>query len=141
MICVKRRGIARKRKITSTSQRLLQSPPYSSAYSRRGVDVGHNHWRRKSKTLGCPVCRLTTPDRATNDCLIKRPFNGLRVTSPGQRGFPSVSSLKNSSHVSVYNQLILGRSIRHLIDLVEELHQRGAKFKSLCDGAVDTTSS
>jgi DNA invertase Pin-like site-specific DNA recombinase len=33
----------------------------------------------------------------------------------------------------------LGRSIRHLIDLVEDLHQRGVKFKSLCDGAIDTT--
>jgi len=35
----------------------------------------------------------------------------------------------------------LGRSIRHLIDLVEDLHQRGVKFKSLCDGAIDTTSA
>jgi len=35
----------------------------------------------------------------------------------------------------------LGRSIRHLIDLVEDLHQRGVKFKALCDGAIDTTSA
>ena len=35
----------------------------------------------------------------------------------------------------------LGRSIRHLIDLVEDLHRRGVKFKSLCDGAIDTTTA
>ena len=35
----------------------------------------------------------------------------------------------------------MGRSIRHLIDLVEDLHQRSVKFKSLCDGAIDTTTA
>ena len=35
----------------------------------------------------------------------------------------------------------LGRSVRHLIDLVEELRQRGVGFKSICDGAIDTTTA
>ena len=35
----------------------------------------------------------------------------------------------------------LGRSVRHLIDLVEELRQRQVGFKSLCDGAIDTTTA
>lgn len=35
----------------------------------------------------------------------------------------------------------LGRSMRHLIDLVEELRQRKVGFKSLCDGAIDTTTA
>ena len=35
----------------------------------------------------------------------------------------------------------LGRSIRHLIDLVEDLRQRGVGFKSICDGAIDTTTA
>ncbi len=35
----------------------------------------------------------------------------------------------------------LGRSVRHLIDLVEQLHQRKVGFKSLCDGAIDTTTA
>ena len=35
----------------------------------------------------------------------------------------------------------LGRSIRHLIDLVEHLRQRKVGFKSLCDGAIDTTTA
>ena len=35
----------------------------------------------------------------------------------------------------------LGRSMRHLLDLVEELRQRGVGFKSLCDGVIDTTTA
>jgi DNA invertase Pin-like site-specific DNA recombinase len=35
----------------------------------------------------------------------------------------------------------LGRSVRHLIDLVEQLRQRKVGFKSLCDGAIDTTTA
>ena len=31
--------------------------------------------------------------------------------------------------------------MRHLIDLVEQLKERGVGFKSLCDGAIDTTTA
>jgi DNA invertase Pin-like site-specific DNA recombinase len=35
----------------------------------------------------------------------------------------------------------LGRSVRHLIDVIEDLRQRGVGFKSLRDGAIDTTTA
>jgi DNA invertase Pin-like site-specific DNA recombinase len=35
----------------------------------------------------------------------------------------------------------LGRSIHHLISLIDELQQRGVGFRSLCDAAIDTTSA
>ena len=35
----------------------------------------------------------------------------------------------------------LGRSLRHLIDLVEDLRQRQVGFRSLQDGAIDTTTA
>ena len=35
----------------------------------------------------------------------------------------------------------LGQSVRHLIDLVEQLRQRKVGFKSICDGAIDTTTA
>jgi DNA invertase Pin-like site-specific DNA recombinase len=35
----------------------------------------------------------------------------------------------------------LGRSVRHLVDLVETLQKRGVGFRSICDGAIDTTSA
>lgn len=35
----------------------------------------------------------------------------------------------------------LGRSVRHLIGVVEELRERNVGFKSICDGSIDTTSA
>src|SRR5262249_49134296 len=35
----------------------------------------------------------------------------------------------------------LGRSVRHLIDVVEDLGNRNIGFKSLQDGAIDTTTA
>lgn len=35
----------------------------------------------------------------------------------------------------------LGRSMQHLVSLVEELGKKGIGFKSICDGAIDTTTA
>ena len=35
----------------------------------------------------------------------------------------------------------LGRSMVHLVTLIEELLQRQVRFRSLCDGAIDTTTA
>lgn len=35
----------------------------------------------------------------------------------------------------------LGRSMKHLVLLVEGLRVKGIGFKSICDGAIDTTTS
>ncbi len=35
----------------------------------------------------------------------------------------------------------LGRSMKHLISLIEDLKGKGIGFKSICDGAIDTTTA
>ena len=35
----------------------------------------------------------------------------------------------------------LGRSMTHLVSLIETLKEKGVGFKSLCDGAIDTTTA
>ena len=35
----------------------------------------------------------------------------------------------------------LGHSMAHLVTLVEELQERGIGFRSICDGAIDTTTA
>ena len=35
----------------------------------------------------------------------------------------------------------LGRSMAHLVTLIEDLGKKGIGFRSLCDGAIDTTTA
>jgi DNA invertase Pin-like site-specific DNA recombinase len=52
-----------------------------------------------------------------------------------------LQQLRQGDVLNVWRLDRLGRSMRHLIDLVEELRQRGIGFKSLCDGVIDTTTA
>src|SRR6266446_6637451 len=52
-----------------------------------------------------------------------------------------LSQLKSGDTLIVWRIDRLGRSVRHLIDVVEDLRQRGVGFKSLCDGAIDTNTA
>jgi DNA invertase Pin-like site-specific DNA recombinase len=52
-----------------------------------------------------------------------------------------LSQVKPGDILLVWRIDRLGRSIRHLIDVIESLRQRGIGFKSLCDGAIDTTTA
>ena len=52
-----------------------------------------------------------------------------------------LAQLKAGDTLVVWRLDRLGRSVRHLIDLVEELRQRSVGFKSICDGAIDTTTA
>jgi DNA invertase Pin-like site-specific DNA recombinase len=52
-----------------------------------------------------------------------------------------LGQLKPGDVLIVWRLDRLGRSMRHLIDLVEEMRQRGVGFKSLCDGVIDTTTA
>jgi DNA invertase Pin-like site-specific DNA recombinase len=65
--------------------------------------------------------------------------SGSKAARPGLD--KCLQQLQEGDTLLVWRLDRLGRSIRHLIDLVEDLHQRGVKFKSLCDGAIDTTSA
>jgi DNA invertase Pin-like site-specific DNA recombinase len=52
-----------------------------------------------------------------------------------------LEQLKAGDVLVVWRLDRLGRSMRHLIDLVDQLRQRGVGFKSLCDGVIDTTTA
>jgi DNA invertase Pin-like site-specific DNA recombinase len=65
--------------------------------------------------------------------------SGSKAARPGLE--KCLQQLKPGDTLLVWRLDRLGRSIRHLIDLVADLHQRGVRFKSLCDGAIDTTTA
>jgi DNA invertase Pin-like site-specific DNA recombinase len=66
-------------------------------------------------------------------------ISGARAARPGLDA--CLNGLKHGDTLVVWRLDRLGRSVRHLIDLVEQLRQRKIGFKSLCDGAIDTTSA
>jgi DNA invertase Pin-like site-specific DNA recombinase len=65
--------------------------------------------------------------------------SGSKSARPGLE--ECLAQLKADDTLVVWRLDRLGRSVRHLIDVVEDLHQRGVGFKSLCDGAIDTTTA
>lgn len=52
-----------------------------------------------------------------------------------------LSELKSGDTLIVWRLDRLGRSIHHLVLLIEDLRQKGIGFKSICDGAIDTTTA
>jgi DNA invertase Pin-like site-specific DNA recombinase len=66
-------------------------------------------------------------------------ISGSKSARPGLDD--CLRELKEGDTLVVWRLDRLGRSVRHLIDLVEQLHQRGVGFKSICDGAIDTTTA
>ena len=52
-----------------------------------------------------------------------------------------IAKLKKGDTLLVWRLDRLGRSMPHLVTLIEELRERGVGFRSLCDGVIDTTSA
>ncbi len=52
-----------------------------------------------------------------------------------------LESLEHGDTLIVRRLDRLGRSMSHLVGLIEQLLEKGVKFKSLCDGAIDTTTA
>ncbi len=52
-----------------------------------------------------------------------------------------LGELREGDTLVVWRLDRLGRSVRHLIDVVEDLGKRKVGFKSICDGAIDTTTA
>lgn len=64
---------------------------------------------------------------------------GAKAARPGLDD--CLQRLKPGDTLIVWRLDRLGRSLRHLIDLVEDLRQRRVGFRSICDGAIDTTTA
>jgi len=73
--------------------------------------------------------KLTFTDKVT----------GARTVRPGLDA--CLRALQPGDTLLVWRLDRLGRSLRHLIDLVADLRERGVAFRSLCDGVIDTTSA
>jgi DNA invertase Pin-like site-specific DNA recombinase len=51
-----------------------------------------------------------------------------------------LQELRSGDVLLVWRLDRLGRSVRHLVTLIDELQDKGVGFRSVCDGAIDTTT-
>ena len=65
--------------------------------------------------------------------------SGAKTERPGLS--KCLATLQSGDILVVWRLDRLGRSMRHLIDLIEDLRTRGIGFRSLNEGAIDTTSA
>jgi len=65
--------------------------------------------------------------------------SGSRANRPGLEKCLNV--LQAGDTLLVWRLDRLGRSMPHLVSLVEDLHAKGVGFRSICDGVIDTTTA
>ncbi len=66
-------------------------------------------------------------------------ISGSKTERPGLE--KCLVSLESGDTLLVWRLDRLGRSLVHLVTLVEKLRLRGVSFKSICDGSIDTTTA
>jgi DNA invertase Pin-like site-specific DNA recombinase len=65
--------------------------------------------------------------------------SGAKADRPGLS--ECLNTLQPGDSLLVWRLDRLGRSMQHLVNVVEDLRQKGIGFKSICDGAIDTTTA
>ena len=66
-------------------------------------------------------------------------MSGAKTERPGLA--KCLATLESGDILVVWRLDRLGRSMRHLINLIEDLRSRGVGFRSLNEGAIDTTNA
>jgi DNA invertase Pin-like site-specific DNA recombinase len=66
-------------------------------------------------------------------------ISGVRTERPGLD--QCIAELSSGDTLLVWRLDRLGRSIVHLVALIEDLGKKGIGFRSLCDGTIDTTTA
>jgi DNA invertase Pin-like site-specific DNA recombinase len=74
-----------------------------------------------------------------NNLIFIDKVSGAKAARPGLD--ECLAKLQEGDTLIVWRLDRLGRTVRHLIDLIEGLRQRKVGFKSICDGAIDTTTA
>lgn len=77
-------------------------------------------------------------ERANCDLIFEDKMSGTKANRPGLKR--ALKRLNQGDSLVVWKLDRLGRSMRNLVLLIDELHQRGIQFKSLTD-SIDTGTS
>ncbi len=73
------------------------------------------------------------------DLIFTDKVSGAKSERPGLGA--CLKQLKEGDTLLVWRLDRLGRSMHHLVELIEQLHKKGVGFRSICDGHIDTTTA
>ncbi|WP_250238248.1 recombinase family protein [Cardinium endosymbiont of Oedothorax gibbosus] len=100
--------------------------------------VGYVRVSTQDQEVHPQVDALAKAGSATNMIFIEK-ISGAKAERPGLK--KCLASLTSGDTLLVWRLDRLGRSMPHLVHLIEHLCQKGIGFRFLCDGAIDTTTA
>ena len=100
--------------------------------------VGYARVSTDDQNLTLQLDALTRHGIAKSDIFTDK-LSGAKAERPGL--VKCLDGLQEGDILVVWRLDRLGRSMRHLITLVEDLRERGVGFRSLNEGAIDTTTA
>lgn len=103
-----------------------------------GRKVGYARVSTEDQELRLQIDALKKAGCGAKDIHIDK-VSGARSERPGLDA--CLESLSAGDALFVWRLDRLGRSMSHLVSVVEDLRERGVNFKSLQDGAIDTTTA
>lgn len=98
--------------------------------------VGYARVSTDDQDLSLQIDALTKQGIPTTAIFMDK-LSGAKTDRPGLA--KCLNTLQSGDILVVWRLDRLGRSMRHLITLVEDLRSRGVGFRSLNEGAIDTT--
>lgn len=103
-----------------------------------GRKIGYARVSTNEQDLALQTDALKREGCRKNDIYVDK-ISGSRKKRPGLDACLQV--LRPGDVLQVWRLDRLGRSMPHLVSLVEELKERGVGFRSICVGVVDTTTA
>jgi DNA invertase Pin-like site-specific DNA recombinase len=100
--------------------------------------VGYTRISTEDQDLRLQIDALTKQGIPQSSIFVNK-LSGAKTERPGLA--KCLATLKSGDTLVVWRLDRLGRSMRHLITLVEDLRNKGIGFRSLNEGVIDTTSA
>jgi DNA invertase Pin-like site-specific DNA recombinase len=100
--------------------------------------VGYARVSTQDQELRLQIDALIKAGCAKSSIFVDK-ISGAKTERPGLA--KCLSELESGDTLIVWRLDRLGRSMQHLVTLIEELRQKGIGFKSICDGSIDTTTA
>jgi len=103
-----------------------------------GKFLGYARVSRDDQNLELQISALRSAG-CEEELIFTDKVSGAKTIRPGLE--QCLEELTKGDTLIVWRLDRLGRSMSHLVKLIEELRQDGISFKSICDGVIDTTTA